>query len=85
MNDDTRTTIDTAFKVRAFELHQGTSEDLHALSAFASELAELYGTPERLDQRQATLWDKVARDTGAAARKLEELYMMFEQVLEQDR
>jgi hypothetical protein len=48
-----------------------TPEDINVLNTLALELTDLYGAPGRFDQRQATVWAKVARDTEAAERRMD--------------
>ena len=83
MNETTHTpTGGTDLWSRALTLHTQAAEELHALSTLAEELTELYGTPSRLDPRQATLWQKVARDAESAERSMDALLALVAEATE---
>ena len=49
------------------------AEETDALNTLALELTDLFGAPSRFDQREATLWNLVARETEAAERRMDEM------------
>ena len=49
------------------------AEETGALNTLALELTDLYRAPGRFDQRQATLWTLLARETEAAERRMDEM------------
>jgi len=59
-----------------------TPEDINALNTLVLELTDLYGAPGRFDQRQATLWNMVARETEAAERRMDAMLALVGEAMD---
>ena len=58
------------------------AEDINALDTLVLELTDLYSTPGRFDQRQAALWNMVARETEAAERRMDAMLALVGEAMD---